>query len=195
MIIGGSGSDKTNVLFNLVKHQQPDSDKIYFYVKDPFEWKYQLLINWKGKVGTEILKIPKGFIDYSQPIDDVYENLEDYNPKKKGRVLIVFDDMMGDMESNKKWGPIIAELFLRGKKLNIFLFSLSQSYFKVPKTIRLNATDYFIMKIPNKRELQQVPSNHSSDTDFKDFIKLYKKYAEEPDSFLVGDTTYLQIIH
>ena len=122
LIIGGSESDKTNVLFNLVKHQQPDSDKIYLYVKDPFEWKYQLLFNWKEKVGTEILKIPKGFIDYLQPIDDVYENLEDYNPKKKGRVLIVFDDMMGDMESNKKWGPIIAELFLRGKKLNIFFF-------------------------------------------------------------------------
>ena len=83
LIIGGSGSDKTNVLFNLVKHQQPDSDKIYLYVKDPFEWKYQLLINWKEKVGTEILKIPKEFIDYSQPVDDVYENLEDYNPKKK----------------------------------------------------------------------------------------------------------------
>ena len=85
LIIGGSGSDKTNVLFNLVKHQQPDNDKIYLYVKDPFEWKYQLLINWKEKVGTEILKITKEFIDYSQPFDDVYENLEDYNPKKKKR--------------------------------------------------------------------------------------------------------------
>ena len=94
------------------------------------------------------------------------------------------------MESNKKLSPKVTELFLRGRKLNISLVFISQSYFKVPKTIRLNATHYFIMKIPNKRELQQIASNHSSDIDFKDFMKLYKDYTREPYSFLVRDTTY-----
>ena len=78
------------------------------------------------------------------------------------------------MEFNKKLSSIVTELFLRGRKLNISLVFISQSYFKVPKTITLNATYYFIMKILNKRELQQIASNHSSDIDFKDFMKLYK---------------------
>ena len=82
---------------------------------------------------------------------DVYENLEDYNPKKKRRVLIVFDDMIADMKSNKKLSPIVTELFLRGRKLNVLLVFISQTYFKVPKTIRLNATHYFMMKIPNNK--------------------------------------------
>ena len=90
------------MLLNLIKSQQPDIDKIYLYVKDPFKSKYQLLINGREKVGIENLKNPKAFIDYSQTIDDVYENLEDYNPTKKRRVLIVFDDMIADMKSNKK---------------------------------------------------------------------------------------------
>ena len=97
--------------------------------------------------------------------------------------------MIADMESNKKLSPIVTELFLRGRKLNISLVFISQSYFKVPKTIRLNATHYFIMKIPNKRELQQIASNHSSDTEFKDFMKLYRNHTKEPYSFLVNDTT------
>ena len=92
----------------------------------------------------------------------------------------MFDDVIADIESIKKLGPIVTELFLRGRKLNILLVFISQSYFKVPKTIRLNATHYFIMKIPNKRELQQIASNHSSDIDFKDFIKLYKEYTKVP---------------
>ena len=75
LIIGGSGSGKTNVLLNLIKHQQPDIDKIYLYVKDTFESKYQLLLNGREKVGIKTLKNPKAFIDYSQTTDDVYENL------------------------------------------------------------------------------------------------------------------------
>ena len=104
-------------------------------------------------------------------------------------MLIVFDDMIADMESNKKLSPIVTELFLRGRKLNILLVFISQSYFKVPKTIRLNATHYFIMKIPSKRELQQIASSYLSDIEFKKFMKLYKNYVKEPDSFLVNDTT------
>ena len=188
LIIGALGSGTTNVLFNLIKNQQSDIDKIYLYVKDPFKSKYQLL-NGREKVGTEILKNPKAFTDYLQIIDDIYENLEDYNPTKKRRVLIVFDDMVADMESNKKSNPMVIELILRGRKLNILLAFISQCYFKVPKTIRLNAAHYFIMKIPNKRQLQYIASNHLPHIDFKDFMKLYKDYTKEPYSFLVNDTT------
>ena len=173
LIIGGSGSGKTNVLLNLIKHQQLGIDKIYLYIKDPYESKYQLLVNGREKVETENLKNLKAFTDLSQAIDDVYENLEDYNPTKKRRVLIVFDDMIADMESNKKLSPVVAELFLRGRKLSISLVFISQSYLKVLKTIRLNAT-HFILKIPNKRELQEIAPDHLSDIDFKDFMKLYK---------------------
>ena len=88
LIIGGSGSGKTNVLLILIKNQRPHIDKIYLYVKYPFESKYQLLINGREKVGIENLKNPKAFIDYSQTIDDVYENLEDYNPTKKRLCLL-----------------------------------------------------------------------------------------------------------
>ena len=82
------------------------------------------------------------------------------------------------MESNKKLCPIVTELLLRRRRLNIPHVFMSQSYFKMYKTIRLNATYYFIMKIPNKRELQQIASNLSSDIDFKDFMKLYKDYTK-----------------
>ena len=95
MIIGGSGSGKTNVLLNLIKNQRPDTDKIYLYVKDPFKSNYQLLINGREKVGVKKLKNQKAFIDYSQTIN-VYENLEDYNPTKKRRVLLMFDDIFSE---------------------------------------------------------------------------------------------------
>ena len=81
------------MLLTLINHPRPDIDTIYLYVKDPFESKYQLLINGREKVGIENLKNPKAIIDYSQTIDDIYENLEDYNPTKKRRVLIVFDEI------------------------------------------------------------------------------------------------------
>ena len=93
------------------------------------------------------------------------------------------------MINNKRLNSIVSELFITGRKLNISLAFITQSYFKVPKDVRLNTTHFFIMKIPNKRELQQIALNHSSDIDFKDFIKIYKKCTDEPYSFLVNDTT------
>ena len=93
------------------------------------------------------------------------------------------------MINNKKLNPIVTELFIRGRKLNIFVFFITQSYFKVPKDVRLNSTHFFIMKILNKRELQQIALNHSSDIDFKDLMKIYKRCTKEPYSFLVNDTT------
>ena len=92
----------------------------------------KLLINRRKKVGIKKLKTSTAFIDYSQTIDDVYENLEDYDPLKKRKVLIVFDDMIADVEDNKKSSPIVIELFLRGTNLNMSLVFISQSYFKVP---------------------------------------------------------------
>ena len=108
-------------------------------------------------------------------MQDVYKNIEDYNPNEKCKVLIVFDDMIADMITNKKLNSIVTELFIRGRKYNISIAFITQSYFKVPKDVRLNCTHYFILKIPNKRELQQIALNHLSDIDFKDFIKIYKK--------------------
>ena len=128
-------------------------------------------------------------MEYSNDMQDVYKNIEDYNPVKKRKVLIVFEEMVTDMINNKKLDSIVTELFIRGRKLNISFVFITQSYFKVPKDVRLNSTHFFIMKIPNKRELQQIALNHSSDIDFKDFMKIYKKYTKEPYSFLVDDTT------
>ena len=122
-------------------------------------------------------------------MQDVHENINDHNPRKKRKVLIVFDDMIADMINNKKLDSIVTELFIRGRKLNISIVFITQSYFKVPKDVRLNSTHFFIMKILNKRELQQTALNHSSDIDFKDFMKIFKKYTKEPYSFLVNDTT------
>ena len=122
-------------------------------------------------------------------MQDVYKNIEEYNLGKKCKVLLVFDDMIADMINNKKLNPIVTELFLRGRKLNISIVFITQSYFIVPKEARLNTTHFFIMKILNKRELQQIALTHLSDIDFTDFIKIYKKMYCRPYSFLVNDTT------
>ena len=122
-------------------------------------------------------------------MDTIYKNIEEYNPIKKRKVLIVFYDMITDMINNNKLNPVVTELFIRGRKLNISIVFITQSYFKLPKDIRLNSTHFFIMKIPNKRELQQIALNHLSDIDVKDFMKIYKKYTKEPYSFLVNNTT------
>ena len=97
--------------------------------------------------------------------------------------------LVADLINNKKLNSVVTELFIRGRKLNISILFITQSCFKVPKDVRLNSTLFSIMKILNKRELQQIALNHSSDIDFKDFIKVYKKCTVEPYSFFVNDTT------
>ena len=97
--------------------------------------------------------------------------------------------MIADMINNKKLNPVVTALFIRGRRLNISVVFITQSYFKVPNNVRLNSTHFFVTRIANKRELQQISLNHSSDIDFKDFIKIYKKCTAEPYSFLVNDTT------
>ena len=128
-------------------------------------------------------------MEYSNDMQDVCKKIEDYNPIKKRKILIVFHDMIDDMINNNKLNPIVTKLFFRGRKLNISIVFIKQSNFKVPKDVRLNSKHFFIMKIPNKRELQQIALNHSYDIDFKDFMKIYKKCTAKPYSFLVNDTT------
>ena len=128
-------------------------------------------------------------MEYSNDMEDVFKNIENYNPGKKRKILIVFDDVIADMTNNKKLNPIVTELFIGGKKLNVSVLFITQSYFKVPKDVRLNSTHFFNMKIPNKRELHQTALNHSSDIEFKDFIRIYNKCTAEPYSFLVNDIT------
>ena len=173
----------------IIEFNQPDIDKTYLYVKDPYEKKYQYLINKREKVVLNHLNDPEAIMEYSNDMQDVYKNIEDYNPIKKHKILTVFDDTISDMINNNKLSPIVTELFIRGRQLNIYVVFITQSYFKVPRDVRLNSTHFFIMKIPNKRELQQIPLNHSSDIDFKDFMNIYKKCTAEPYSFLVNDTT------
>ena len=150
MIIGGSGSRKVNPLLNLIE-KQDDIDKICLYSKDLSEPKYEFLIKKCEDAGIKHLDDSNAFIECSNTMDDVYENIDDYNPNRKRKILIVFDDMIADIMSNKKFQAIIKELFIRCRKLNISLVFITQSYFSVPKDVRLNSTHYLIMKINNRK--------------------------------------------
>ena len=187
-IIGGSGSGKTNVLLNLIDYQ-PHIDKIYLYAKDPHEAKYQYLINKRERVSMNHFNDPKTFIEYSNDMRDVYKNIGDCNPDLKNKMLIVYDDMIADTIHNKKLDSIVTELFIRRRKLNISLVFITQSYFKIPEDVRLNTTHFFIAKIPNRRELQDIEINYSSDISTEDFINIYRECTAERYSFLVNDTT------
>ena len=145
------------------------------YTKDPYEDKYQFLVRRRENIAVKHFNDSKAFVEYSNDMRDVFENINDYNPDKENKILIVFDDMIADIINNKKLNSIVTQLFITGRKLNISLVFITQSYFKVPKDLRLNTTHFFIMKIPDKRELQQIAINHSSDRDFKEFINIYKK--------------------
>ena len=118
LIVGGSGSGKTIALLNLISNQS-DIDKIYSYAKDPYEAKYQYLINKRKKAELDHFDDPKAFMEYSNDIQDACKNIEDYNLDKKRKVLIIFDDMISEMINIKRINPIVTELFIRGRKLNI----------------------------------------------------------------------------
>ena len=139
-------------------------------------------------MGINHFNILKAFIEYSNDMHNIYKKIDDYNPDKENKILIDFDDMIADMIYNKKLNSIVTKLFIRGRKLNISLVFITQSYFKVPKDVRLNTSHFFIAKIPNKRELQQIVINNSSDISTKDFANIYRKCTDEPYSFFVNDT-------
>ena len=128
--IRGSASGKKNLL-----SQQPNVGKVYLYAKDPYEAKYQFLIHNKQSTGLKHFNDFKAFIEYCNNMDDIYKNFEEYSPNKKQKVLIVFNDMVSDMLSNRKLTQIGTELFIRGRKLNISLVSIKQSYLAVPKML------------------------------------------------------------
>ena len=134
------------------------------------------------------LNDPNAFIECSNTMDNVYENINDYNSSRKRKILIIFDDMIADIMTNKKIQVIIKELFIRCRKLNISLVFITQSYFSVPKDVRLNSTHYLIMKINNKRELQNIAINNSADIEYQDFIKIYRECTKELYNFLTIDT-------
>ena len=188
LIIGGSGSGKTDALFNLI-NEQNDINKSYLYARDLSEPKYEYLIKTRENAGIKHINNSNTFIECSNTMDDVYENIHDYNPNRIRKILIVFDDMIADIMTNKKFQAIIKELFIRCRKLNISLVFITQSYFSVPKDVRLNSTHYLIMKINNKRELQNIVINHSADIDYQDFIKIYRECTKEPFNVLTIDTT------
>ena len=137
----------------LMYNNEGPIDQIYFYAKDLSEPKYRFLIKKYQDAGIKNLNDPSAFTEYSNTIDDVYNNTDDYNPKRKRKILIVFDDMIADIMNNKIFQAIIKELFIRCRKLNISLVFLTHFYFRVPKEVRLNSTHYLIMKVHNKREL------------------------------------------
>ena len=114
---------------------------------------------------------PKAFTDYSNDMHDVYENIDEKNPDKENKILIVFDDMIADMIHNKKLNSIVTELFIRGSKLNISLVFIAQSYFKVPKVVRLNTSHFFIAKIPNKKYFNKFQIKNTSTNCSKSFIR------------------------
>ena len=132
---------------------------------------------------------PKAFTEYSNAMDDVYNNIDDYNPKRKRKILILFDEWIAGIMTNEKFQAMIKELFIRRRKLNISLAFITKSYFSVSKGVRLNSALYLIMRIHDKRELQQITTNHSADIDYKNFTKIYRKCTSQSHSFLTIDTT------
>ena len=130
---------------NLIENR-PEIDKIYLYAKDPYGAKYQYLINEKVGVGIYHFKDPKAFIEYSNNKHNVYKNIDDYNPGKKSKTLIIFDNKIADMIHKKKRNFIVTKLFIGGRKLNISLVFITQSYFKIPKDVRLNIAHFLSQK-------------------------------------------------
>ena len=144
LIIGPSGSGKTNTLLHLINNFNP-IDKIYLYAKDTDEKKYQFLINKREQVGIKNLNDPHAFIEYLNDMDDVLDDINNYNKNRDKKVLIIFDDMIANIMRNEKFKGIVKELFIRCRKVNISIFFITQSYFRTPKDARLNITHYILM--------------------------------------------------
>ena len=128
LITGPSGSGKTNSLLNLIQQDNNIIDKIYLYAKDLEEPKNQFLIKNRHNAGIKHLNDPSAFIEYSSTMDNVYTSIDDYNSKRKRKILIMFDDMIADIMTNKEFRAVIKELLIRCRKLNISLVSITQSY-------------------------------------------------------------------
>ena len=187
LIIGPSGSGKMNTLLHLIDKFHP-TDKIYLHAKDTDEEKYQYLINKREQVGKENLNDPYAFIEYSNDMNDVLEDINNYNKNRDKKVLIIFDDMIADIMRSEKFKAIVKELFIRYRKLNISIVFITLTYFRTPKDARLSRTHYILKKINNKKELKSIAEENSGYLDFKDFLKIYNYCTKEPYSFMMVDT-------
>ena len=187
LIIGPSGSGKTYTLLHLINNLHP-IDKICLYAKDIHEPKYENLINKRGQAGIKKLNGPNAFIEYSDDMNDVLDDISDYNKSSDKKVLIVFDDMIADIEYNKNFKGIIKELFYRVCKINISIVFITQSYFRGLKDARLNRTHYILMRIGNKKELKRIAEEKSGHLDYNDFFKMYNYCTKDPYSFMTMDT-------
>ena len=183
LIIGPSGSGKTNTLLHLINNLRP-IDKIYLYAKDLAEPKYEYLINKRKQAGIKNLNDPHAFIEYSDDMDDAYDDIGNYNKKRDKKVSIVFDDMIADIEYDKNFKIMIKELFYRGKKLNISIVFITQSYFRTLRDARLNSTHDLLTKSGNKKELKSIAEEKSGKSDF---LKMYNYCTKEPYSFMTID--------
>ena len=187
LIIGPSGSGKTNTLLHLINNLHP-IDKIYLYAKDLGEDKYNYLINKREQAGIKNLNDPNAFIEYSDDMSDALDDINNYNKNRDKKVLIVFDDMIADIEYNKDFKGIIKEVFYRARKINVSIVFIMQSYFRVLKDARLNSMHYILMKISNKKELKRIAEEKSGHLDYKDLLKIYDYCTKEPYSFMMIDT-------
>ena len=180
LIIGPSGSGKTNTLLHLIDKFHP-IDKIYLYAKDTDEKRYQYLINKREQPGIKNLNDLHVFIEYLNDMNDVLEDINNYNKKRDEKVLGIFDDMIADIMRSEKFKVIVKELFIRCRKLNISIVFITQSY------ARLNST-HILMKIGNKKELKSIAEENSGHLDFKDFLKIYNYCMKDPYLFMMVDT-------
>ena len=187
LTIGPSGSGKTKTLLHLINNFHP-IDKIYLYAKDTDEKKYQFLINKREQSGIKNLNDPNAFIEYSSDMNDVLDDINNYNKNRDKKVLIIFDDMIADIMRSEKFKATVKELFIRCRKSNISVVFIMQSYFRTPRDARLNSTHYILMKIGNKKELKSIAEENSGHLDFKDFLKIYNYCTKEPYSFMLVDT-------
>ena len=186
LIIGPLGSGKTNTLLHLINNFHP-IDKIYLYAKDTDEKKYQFLINKREQAGIKNLNDPHAFIEYSNDMNDVLDDINNYNKNIDKKVLIIFDDMIADIMRSEKFKAIVKELFIGCRKLNICIVFITQSYFRTPKDARLNITHYILVEIGNKKELKSIAEENSGHLAFKVFLKIYNYCTKEPYSFMLVD--------
>ena len=187
LIIGPSSSGKTNTLLHLINNFHP-IDKIYLYAKELQEDKHEYLINIREQEGLKDLNDPKACTEYSNDMNNVLDDINNYNENRDKKVLINFDDMIPDIMRSEKLKAIVKELFVKCRKLNISIVFITQSYFRTPKDARLNSTHYILMKIGNKKELKSRAEENSGHLDFKDFLKIYNYFTKEPYSFMRVDT-------
>ena len=178
--------ERTNTLLHLIDNLHP-IDTIYLYAKDIHEPKYEYLINKREQAGIKNLNDPNAFIEYSDDMNDVLDDINDYNKNREKQVLIVFDDMIADIEYNKNFKRIIKELFYRARKINVSIVFITQSYFRALKDARLYSTHYILMKIGNKKELKRIAEEKSGHLDYKDFLEMYNYCTKDSYSFMTID--------